>query len=191
MIIVNLNNALKVGKTCDNYRIYAGEHDWGNTFKCDFINALAMNQISFEKFVQAVLQGQSIYENIRVKKGESKGVKTFSPFVEVKPIKIPEKWSLPHVWKAILAGQIKTAIKEMHLTDDYAYDAAVNFGKGEIDSLELAQEIVESPSGWWVRAEEEKNGVIALSVNCHHFDYNKLYFQINQRKSIDCVELAG
>lgn len=191
MLIIDLSNALKVGKTCTNYRVYAGENDWGNSFKSDFEIALMENKITFEEFIKNLLEDKAEYENIRTSKSTTKAINTFSPFAEIKPIKVPIRWTLAHVWKAVMAGQINIAFKEQQLTDDFAYDASVNFGRGEIDAKELAKDLIESPSGWWVRAEEEKNGVIWINVNCHHFNYNKVCFEVTKQKRIDSIELAG
>jgi hypothetical protein len=172
MIIIDLANALKVGKKCTRYVIRM-EDSFTNKFAHDFFNWL--DDWSINEFIDSLLKNGT-FRGITVIKTELKGINVFSPFAEIKPIRVPEKWTLPHVWKAILAGQIKSAYKESQYTDDYALDAAMNFWQGKINPVELAQKLIEHPSGWWVRAETGKNGMISLSVNCHHFDYNKLLF---------------
>lgn len=56
------------------------------------------------------------------------------------------------------------------LTDDYAWDNADNFGRGDYSALTLAERLVESPSGW--RAYVSATG--KLTVACHHFEYHTL-----------------
>src|SRR5690606_6225857 len=98
-------------------------------------------------------------------------------FVKIKPIKKPEKWTVAHVWKAILAGQIYKGVKDGYYTDDYAHDAAVNFKTGSrIHLPSLAKKVIENPSGWRVYVDKEENGITQLSFNCHSFDCNTLYF---------------
>lgn len=191
MIIVDLSNALKVGKTCTNYKIRAGEHDWEHSFKSNFEVALMKHKITFEEFVRTLLLEQGNFEDIRIMKSQSKGVSTFSPFAEIKPIKEPKKWTVPHVWKAILAGQIKMAVKEMRLTDSSIGDVEDNFGRGDICPLHLAKRLIESPSGWWVRDEERAGDSVWLSVNKDQYDYNKLRFEVNKEVKADCIEIAG
>jgi hypothetical protein len=176
MYITDLTNALKTGKTCTRYIIRMDELS-SNSFAYDFVNWL--DDWSFEEFIKA-LKTNGSFRTVHVSKTEIKGINVFSPFVSLKPIKQPRKWTLTHIWKAILSGQIKKAYKTMHLTDDYAFDAANNFGKGKISAMELAKDLIESPSGWWVSDGEEKDGCIPIGVHCHHYDYNVVYFEVGE-----------
>ena len=63
-------------------------------------------------------------------KAISKPPESFLLSRKIRPIKTPEKWTLPHVWKAILSGQIYMGQCDGRYTDDYAYDAAVDFKSG-------------------------------------------------------------
>jgi len=101
----------------------------------------------------------------------------FSPFVKVKPIKVPKKWTLAHVWKAILSGQITHGKINMILTDDYARDAADNFHiDKEIDLMQFARELVTDPDGWRVYRMGDSEDVIELGLSCYSFDLRTLYF---------------
>jgi hypothetical protein len=177
VLIIDLENALKTGKNCTEYRITAV--NWNQNFRCDILNFLSCNDISLSNFIE-MLKGDSLPESfgetLEVRKSEVKGVRVFSPFAKIKNIKTPKKWNTGNIVKAILTGQIVNAKKDMYLTDDYAGDATNNFGKGEIIALELAKNICESPSGWWISVDSENEKEITLSVNCHHFDYNTLVF---------------
>lgn len=192
LYITDLSNALKAGKTCITYSL--ADIDYNNdSFHCTFFNWLTAQGLEFEQFAKNLLAGSYNTDNtgLKITIREQKGVNTFSPFVEVKAIKQPEKWTLPHVWKAILSGQIKQGICDGVYTDDYAFDAACNFQEGSISVIGLAKKLIESPSGWWVSARGEENGVIKLSVNCHHFDNNTLFFETENKKEVitDPVEV--
>jgi len=76
---------------------------------------------------------------------------------------------LPTVIKLLVNGQV-SCFHDQKLTDDYAYDAATNFGKGEASAMALAEKLVDSPSGW--RSYMREDG--KLLVACHHFDYYTL-----------------
>lgn len=177
LYIKNLENALKPGKNVITYGIES--LTFGEDFSIDLANYISDEKLTIEKFAHLVLS-ENLPENFKEKfkmfTRSEKGVKVFSPYVEVKEIKAPEKWTLPHVWKAILSGQMIAGEKKMRLTDDYAYDAATDFGKGSLDLIEFAKEIIEHPSGWHVWKGEETEEKIKLSVNCHSFDYNTLVF---------------
>lgn len=171
MYITDLANALKVGKTCRQYVVMMEDTNC-NDFSVQFLNWL--DDWGFSEFIESLFNDFTKFRGIAVTVRDLKAVNVFSPFVQIKPIKLPEKWTLPHVWKAILAGQIKKDVCDGRYTDDYANDAACNYERGELDLIHLARKLIESPSGWWVRTQKEAEG-LALSVNCHHFDNNTLY----------------
>ena len=171
-VIIDLTDALKTGKKCKRY--YIEHKEWRNEgIWSDLVN----NGITtFKELHNNVMAGLNI-DTLKVTITEEKAVNTFSPFVEIKPIKKPEKWTIAHVWKAILAGQIYKGVKDGRYTDDYAYDAAVNFQRGSrIHLPSLAKKVIESSSGWRVCVNKEENGIIQLSFNCYSFDCNTLYF---------------
>ena len=171
-VIIDLTDALKAGKTCKRY--YIEHKEWKNEgIWCDLVN----NDIrTFTELYNRVITGLNI-DTLRVTTTEEKAINTFSPFVKIKPIKKPKKWTIAHVWKAILAGQIYKGVKDGRYTDDYAYDAAVNFQSGlRIHLPSLAKKVIENPSGWHVYVDKEENGITQLSFNCYSFDCNTLYF---------------
>lgn len=110
-----------------------------------------------------------------------KGVHTFSPFVEVKPIKEPTKWKTSHLAKAILSGQVFHGIIEGRYSDDYARDAEQNFGKGApVDLPGVARELIEDSSrGIHISVSESKNGLTELSMATYSFDYKRFSFDVN------------
>jgi hypothetical protein len=178
VIIVDLSGALKTGKRCTSYSINQATYT-RDSFICCFFNWLFEDHLTLNDFIKSMFDGLYNNDNIpfNIYKTYVKGINVYSPFIKMKPINTPTKWTLPHVWKAILAGQIKSGVCDGRYTDDYAQDAADNFGRGNINVMYLAQQLIEHPSGWWVKVDNEKNGVVQLSVNCHHFDNNTLYFK--------------
>jgi len=171
-VLIDLTDALKAGKTCKRY--YIEHKEWRN----EGIWADLMNNgiTTFKDLYNRTITGLNI-NTLKVTTTEEKAVNTFSPFVEIKPIKKPKKWTIAHVWKAILAGQIYKGVKDGHYTDDYAYDAVVNFQSGSrIHLPSLAKKVIENPSGWRVYINKEEDGITRLSFNCHSFDCNTLYF---------------
>jgi hypothetical protein len=178
IVLINIENALKAGKCCQRYSVNYDNFKSNTTMYCDLVNA---GVDTFFKLFFAITGNfiQEINPMFKVCTGEIKGVRTFSPFVSIKPIKVPAKWTVSHIVKAILSGQISEGVKAGHYTDDYAYDAADNFGKGkQLDLLDLAKELIEHPDGWWCKVEKAGKESIELSVNCHSFDYNKVTFKI-------------
>jgi hypothetical protein len=157
--ITDLENALKTGKECKEYIIKIEKNKYMPYSK---------------KFILDLKNGK--YDN-SVSIRTHKSIKIFTPFVKIKPIKIPTKWKISNIWKAILSGQITKITKKYRTTDDFAYDNSVNFEKGKkIDNLKFAMELIEASSGWWCRVDEENKETIKLIVCCHTFDSNIAIF---------------
>lgn len=171
IIFEELKNAFKTGKDCITFSINTDDE---NELNNHFVNDL-------EKLYSDLVDGYKAWggdfdfaNNVKVYIRKSKGVNTFSPLHldNLKPLdKMPKKWNLTHV-KKLLAHGAKAKCRGRY-TDDYAFDAAINYGEGDVDNLYLLERITQSPSGWWVyKPNDEKN---VLSVNCHHFDNNDVY----------------
>jgi len=111
--ITDLENALKTGKECKEYIIKIEKNKYMPYSK---------------KFILDLKNGK--YDN-SVSIRTHKSIKIFTPFVKIKPIKIPTKWKISNIWKAILSGQITKITKKYRTTDDFAYDNSVNFEKGK------------------------------------------------------------
>jgi len=173
-VIIDLVNALKTGKDCNRYSIRLANYDREKSLPCELWNVNGIK--TFKELFEAITTGKTL-DNLAIESGIQKGIKTFSPFVEVKPIKTPSKWTVAHIWKAILSGQIYKGVKDGYYTDDYAGDAANNYGEGrKLDLIKLADEIIDSGKGWSVQVENEKDGIIMLSFDCYSFNSNTLYY---------------
>jgi len=71
----------------------------------------------------------------------------------------------PSLLKILRSGKIKIRCTGNY-SDDYAFDAANNFGRdAEVDAAALADRIEWSPSGWWFYFSTGRR----LRVSCHHF----------------------
>lgn len=178
-VVYDLENALQTGKTCTRYSI--NQTEWKGNDRWSILNPFQdAGCKNFNDVVMAIKNGNEI-DGISVQKSESKAIGVFSPFVKIKPIKIPAKWTKAHVWKAILAGQIFKGEVDGYYTDDYAYDNATNFSTGRPVHLPtLAKDLIESSSdGIRIYPTNERDGVIALSVNNYSFDCKTVWFEEN------------
>lgn len=112
---------------------------------------------------------------LSIHRGERKAIRVFSPFAKVKPLPAkPAKWTVAHVVRALMAGQFSSLKCNGVYSDDYAYDAAVNFHQGEIkNAVAFARRIMENPSGWWAHEDSD-----SVSICCHHFDSNEFVFKL-------------
>ena len=173
--VLELSNALQVGKECMERRIVPEDHTT-NEFH-HIVNMLREeNILSMSDLINAKeIKGFTINEATK------KSSRVFSPFVQVKPIISPTKWTKAHVWKAILSGQIFDGITKGNYTDDYASDAAHNFGKGRsVDLIALAKELIENNSGGVrISVDEVTDGVTSLSVSRYTYNYKTLYFDVD------------
>lgn len=168
--IRDLAAALTPGKECERLVIEAAD-DCSPTPVCSGLDTF---RDVYDKFFVRREQPDiacHVYSSMR------KAMRVFTPFKRIAPIKAPAKWTLPHVWKAILAGQIYLGQCDGYYTDDYAYDAAVNFREGVgLELPSFAKKLIEDASGWHVYPDKIEGNCVQLSVNCHSFDLNTLYF---------------
>lgn len=172
-IITDLRNALTPGKTCE--RIIVGS-------RCDQTNPAGLfNGIkTFRDVYERYFVNRLTPEGCTITAHSEKSNTTFTPFKEIKRIKTPDKWTIPHLWKAMLTGQIFHGWIDGVYTDDYAYDAHVNFHTGsEMHLPSFAKQLIESPSGWWVQVDKKDGHTAQLSINCHSFDHRTVVFDAN------------
>lgn len=172
--ITDLTNALSTGKECKTISIcfdWSLVNDMGAS--CYIFNrgVKTFKEVYDRYFIGTETDGGERYE------GHEKGIETFTPFKRIPPIKTPSKWTIAHVWKAILSGQIYTGQVDGHYSDDYAYDNAVNFRRGAgLELIGFAAKLIDSKSGWGVSVTKQDGGKAVLSVNCYSFDCNTMYY---------------
>lgn len=169
VMILNLTNALKPGMTCKRLRI--------SRRSADDYSIITEGMHTFADLYERFFNCRDIPESCEAYEDNEKSMRTFSPFARVAPIKTPEKWTLPHVWKAILSGQAYDGRIDGKYSDDYLYDAVTNFSSGRSMHLpSFAAKLIDSPSGWYVSVDSRDGDRVQLSVNCHSFDMRTLYF---------------
>ena len=141
--ITDLENASKNGKTCAEYSLYRRDHSNKDPISLHLINNYDIKTVS--ELHTALKDNRDLGFEVQIVKRERKGVETFSPFAEIKPVtKIPERWNKRNFANAILSGQIYYGQIDERLTDDYAYDAAMKFNEGvPLNIPYTAREIVE------------------------------------------------
>lgn len=174
IIITDLTNAMKPGKTCQRVK-FSGV--W-NSSACEVANLLRGAGGDLRRLF-ALLAGVEGKQWDRGADVELLGVtgtaynsqqpsnRVYSPFAKLNRLPAaPAKWTLAHVVRALVNGQFSELECRGKYSDDYAWDAATNFGKGALtDASDLIQELVEDKSGWWVSARDGGS----IVVGCHSF----------------------
>lgn len=177
--VTDLTNAGKSGKTCTTWRLRPHEP-----------NGIVSNHLTNEEnlktcaeLIQALREGRQM-DSVNINISEDKGIETFSPFIEVKPLsKMPAEWNKRNFTTALLSGQIYMGQVDYRYTDDYALDAANNFSEGiGINIPNFARDVVE---GWssvaYVHSAGQSDGKTTCSVSySEHSNSSKtLLFDLN------------
>lgn len=179
-----IGDALKRGKFCPRYILSTisghnagllnfvnGQHGSRLSALVAYLEGLAFPVGRFGGFEALAVDGLTIHKEMRP------AMREFSPFNlgQLKPLpKAPEKWTLAHVVRALANGQFEDLSCNGRYSDDYAYDAASNYSRGQIaDAIGFVQGLIEHPSGWWTCGEPGGR----VSVCCHHFDSNSFVFR--------------
>lgn len=176
LVIIDLANAMQTGKTCARWLFSARPWHMDASRLCltEYVEMAAPECDTLAELVDWLRSGKPLQEvdGLTVSVGEQPSNRTFSPFAPVKPVKLGDRLNAGTIAKAIRAGQIVAGRTEGRYTDDYAFDAATDFGRGEIDVQAFAQDIYENPRGWrfWWHDETRREIVAA----CHTFDYKTL-----------------
>lgn len=171
--ILDTTNVYKRGKTCTSYVIYGEEYEarWEVLEAFQLSCRAIFDACAKLPFKEGDHEAQSLM-GLPVYKSESKGVSTYSPahLDRLKPLKeVPKKWSISHVIRLLANDQFEDLATDTRYTDDYAYDAAYEFGKGSYDKYKMIETLVGSPSGWWFNHGKADGDY--LGINCHSFDY--------------------
>jgi len=105
-------------------------------------------------------------------------IHTYSPFVAVKPIKTPKKWTIKHVWKAILSGQIFGY-------EWYTVDGADEYRRHGLDPQNRAVDLIESFGVWGpVASRKAKDGTTILETQTY-CTVHTFYFDPARRRPKD------
>lgn len=174
--VVFLEDAMKRGKRVAEVRISGS---W------NILDELREKKVSVYQLIQEIYRRKEEFQNIAEGLGEyksqseevlgvsasiswEKGVRVFSPFAKFKPFKRePKNWNITNVIKGLMTGQIHDVVIKGKYSDDYAWDAATNYSEGvHVDSMDMAQKLVESRGGW----RTSKDSRNKISICCHTFD---------------------
>lgn len=173
---IDLTNALKTGKECKGtVMTTTGNntyHDAMHAF-INFVDDYPLSEV-IENLRSGFYNGKQ-FGDIDFFPNNKPSNKTFSPFVTYKPQNLAKIKRVSQIVKAILAGQAKEIICKGYYTDDYAYDASVNFEIGKTqEPLDFAEKLTSS-RGWTVFDYNEQT----KSINMAHyqFEYQQIVFQ--------------
>lgn len=170
LIIKDMTNAYKKGKNCKIYT-FVNNNSISDFFNEDFFKKPIIDIIS-----QCETEGFNL-SNFEFYMREEKGVRCFNPntFHNLKNINWPnksKKLRLSTVIKLIANNKV-IVYRDYKYTDDYAYDASTNYGKGIADPIKLAKDLIESPDGWWCYVDNDNPNIIYVS--CYNFMSYSLY----------------
>lgn len=108
--------------------------------------------------------------------GTTQSIRTFSPthLDRLKPLRSePRKWTIAHVIRALTNANVHGLRCTGRYTDDYAHDAAINFGRDqEVDPLLLAKELTTDPSGWRVWTADGRVHLTLFSFRSYTFHFS-------------------
>lgn len=177
--VTDLSNAGKTGKNCTTWRLYPEEYNGNVT------NALTgeENIRTCGQLIQALREGRAL-ESLQVNASVDKGIDTFSPFIETKPLtKMPEEWNKRNLASALLSGQIYMGQVDYHYTDDYAMDAANHFGEGiGINIPDFVRDTVEnwsSTNSVRMGTKDIEKGTCTINFSEHSNSGKTLYFDLH------------
>ena len=146
--IIDLDNAMKAGKTCKQWKIYFNKDR--NVLGCRALDNF-LNGYPLSEFIANLKNGfqyrQEILDmyDINIHEEQLKATQVASPFVKVNKVKLDGKINRIKIAKAIMTGQVKDIICKGRYTDDYVRDDAENFSIGKkADLYEMAQRLLES-----------------------------------------------
>lgn len=181
LYITDLENAQKTGKTCTKYFISTNSNE--DLALLNLLHRSGLTTVS--DLCRALKEKEKLPDEIKIIESELRGVDVFSPFIEVKPLKeIPEKWTRKNFVQALMSGQIYKGEVSYHYTDDYGYDAALNFRKGM--GINLAGLCMDAVEGWGstvsvtgsILDDGDKNKAI-LHYSEHSNSSDTLYFDLS------------
>ncbi len=199
MLLTDLQNALLFRKECVSYRIVM------KAFRADMCKAFyeLVRKYAKSSSPEDVIQWLHTIEMVDLGKYQGVGAKfissddvevviyrqsqpshtVFTPFdiQRMKPLtELPKKWTIAHLRRVIANGQFVRLKQDYYLTDDYAYDAAVNYRKGYISNpfRMLAELIGDDLSRLYPTSAD---GQMVLHFGCHSNDGRSITIDLNCR----------
>lgn len=189
--ITDVTNAKKRSKTCVQLNIYTlGNEDID---ACKYMNDtnIATLETFFEKFKDYSVNQPNIFTYIIMENIQHQG---YTYTVEVLPsnIVVPATYNLKDIYKPVKEVKTKSnhirisdiirilinnnvqVVQDGRYTDDYAWDAAINFNKGHMFSpVEFAKKLIKDKSGWSAFVDAENKNRICIC--CYSFDCRSIY----------------
>lgn len=178
--IYDISNAQKIGKNCDYWSL---SNNWNDSV--GLVTKLNRAGIDTIEKLAAFCRTCKEMDGVSISHYTEKGVEVFSPFVEVKPLKaLPDKWTKRNFTQALMSGQLFRGEVAYRYTDDYAYDAAYNYGTGR--GLHMPA-FAKSEIGDWGSCTychntgdgPDKNGAYPVSYSEHTNSCKTLWFDPN------------
>lgn len=179
LVITDLSNALKAGRNEVKSFIYNNGNLDTETIYFEFTNFMQTHGLDTRNFFSGFNSTTTLEtmpkftDEDGVEKNKmihiTKSMRVFSPFPTFKKVNSNTTWNILKVVKGIVNKQIIAGEQlKICLTSD-----------SKLDLLELAKELTENPSGWYVREDEENstNKQTVLRVNCFTVESNILVFQ--------------
>lgn len=200
LIIIDVSNAFKTGAECMGYSLHTEEPEgiYDLLVDCAFNVQEIMSRCNalFDDVPDNEYAGKTMEINghtISVYDRTEKGVRVFSPLPQakaaLKPLKeVPKKWNMRHICRALANGQLAQLQTRNRYTDDYAYDNACNFGKGDLHPDTLLETLTESPSGW--RINHGTTDGSEMGINCYHFESKSCIVDLKKQYGKDSLKQA-
>lgn len=177
LTVTELDNAMKRGKECKVYTLYLENT---NELIHNFMSQ-KLHIANPRELVEFLKSGDTVPDGAKIDTRFEKSVETFSPFVSVKPLEqAPAKWRKADLVRGIMSGQVFDGTLQQRLTDDYAYDAAYNFGEGrKLDLTRYANDLVGGHDGCYLSCDGlDENGYTRIHYS-YGGDYIEFLFDVN------------
>lgn len=146
--VQEMTNAGLKGKTCKYISIHCDSFQVVRELMEEYFYDLALlfKAYATEEHASSKYKTATIYSDAA--KSIDTYCTTFSP-MNVQPLKtLPKRWNIRTACQALIAGQFANLECTGRYTDDYAFDAADNYGKGSFDAEILLADILNGVSGW-------------------------------------------
>lgn len=176
--ITDLTNAMKRGKEVSIIQIKEDYH----SRTCDLLNEvyiLLRKGLTLRELFNKCLNEEIMFDKVKYYKGTKKGNEVYTPsYAKVSKLSIdPSKRFTKSTLMKVLKHKDTTVTRRMHLTDDYAYDNAVNYGEGDIIDREfmLKDSIEDWYSTNYVYIDKEDKNLIHCTIVGNDF----LHIRIN------------
>lgn len=172
--ITDIADGYRVGKQCPQIVImnrFGQDPAAMRTFLMDQKNQGVTGLYGlFDKYVQDADVG-----DIKVLVREVKAKEVFNPLRlgHIKPLtKLPKRFGNDQLIKAIANGQYDVLSQNFRYTDDYAGDAANNFGRGELNPIAQLEDLITKRAAVQFST-DRGDGIVEVTYGAHSNDSRK------------------